>query len=457
MGRWGWLVAGLFLATTSAATADEPAKAPVRTLYAHLNLIDGTGAAVRPDMAILVEGETIAAVGPTAELQARAGATARLVDGKGGYVTPGLINTHEHLATVPNRKFSEAMMRRDLYGGVTAIRDMAGDTRALGDLARDSRMGVIAGPDIYYVALMAGPEFFSDPRTIDSAQGGTPGQVPWMQAITRDTDLKVAVAMARGTGATAIKIYADLEPDIVRGIVAEAHRQGLPIWAHAMIFPTTPKEGIDAGVDVVSHSCMLAYEASEVKPRAYHRRAPVDATKFQDGDNPAVAGVLRDMKRRGVILDATDYVYVTIERLAAKMGPDGPKGYCASGLAEKITAQAHREGVEISVGTDSPSPAGEQYPSVQDEMELLVRTAGMTPLQVIRSATLVGARAAGQDRQMGTIEPGKLANLVFVSADPSKDIGAMRRVTLVVKRGVAYPRSAYRPLRPEEYKGELEE
>lgn len=451
------MVVAAAMAVAGAAMAAEPVKPPARTLYAHVNLIDGAGAAARPDMAILVEGETIKSVGPSATLLAAAGASVKVVDGKGGWVTPGLINTHQHLATSPNRRFSEAIMRRDLYGGVTAIRDMAGDTRALGDLARDAQQGVIPGPDIYYVALMAGPEFFTDPRTIDSALGATPGKVPWMQAITLDTDMKIAVAMARGTGATAIKIYADLEPAVVRSIVAEAHRQGVPIWAHAMIFPTTPKEGIDAGVDVASHACMLAYQASDVKPRAYHNRAPADVSKFAHGDNPIVADVLRDMKRRGVILDATNYVYVAIERMAAKLGEDGPKGYCSSDLAEKITAQAHREGVEISVGTDAPSPATEQYPAVQDEMELLVDKVGMTPLEVIRSATLIGARAANQDKVMGTIEPGKLANLVFVADDPSKDIRAMRKVTLVVKRGVAYPRSQYRPLSPEEYKGELEE
>jgi imidazolonepropionase-like amidohydrolase len=306
---------------------------------------------------------------------------------------------------------------------------------------------------------MAGPEFFSDPRTAATAAGGVPGHVPWMQAISPDTDMKVAVAMARGTGASGIKIYADLEPAVVRAIVAEAHRQGIPVWAHAAIFPTSPREGVEAGVDVASHSCMLAYEASAQMPRAYHNRAVVDEAKFAQGNDPAVEQDLALMKQRGVILDATNYVYVTIERMraAARPGDHKPWSYCSSDLAEKITGWAHKAGVEVSVGTDSFAPGSDPYPAVQAEMELLVDKSGFTPLEAIRSATLVGAMSMGRQEEMGTIAPGKLANLVLVSADPSRDVRALRKVVLVVKRGVAYPRSAYPPLRPDEYKGEIED
>jgi imidazolonepropionase-like amidohydrolase len=451
----GWVATGAFAALAFAAHADEP-RPPAQTLYLHATLIDGTGAPARPDMAVLVEGETIKAVGPSAELD-KAPASVRRVDAAGRWMLPGLINSHEHLATPPDRPFAEAMMRRDLYGGVTAIRDMADDLRAIADLARASRLGEIAGPDIYYAALMAGPEFFEDKRTIAAAQGETPGKVPWMQAVTASTDMKLAVAMARGTGASAIKIYADLEPDVVSAITAEAHRQGVPIWAHAMIFPTTPKQGVDAGVDVISHSCMLAYEASAVKPRAYHNRAPVEDARFAGGDNPVVEGLLQDIKRRGVILDATNYVYVAMAEGYAKAGGKGPKPYCSPELAEKITAEAHRDGVEISVGTDSFSPSTDPYPALQGEMEILVDKAGMSPMDAIRSATLIGARAAGREREMGSIEPGKLANLVFVSADPLTDIRALRQVTLVVKRGTAYPRTDYRPLKPGEFKDQIDD
>ena len=83
----------------------------------------------------------------------------------------------------------------------------------------------------------------------------------------------LAVAEARGTGATAIKIYADLPGPLVAAITREAHRQGMLVWAHAAVFPASPGEVIDAGADTVSHTCMLAYQASPAMPRAYAHRS----------------------------------------------------------------------------------------------------------------------------------------------------------------------------------------
>jgi cytosine/adenosine deaminase-related metal-dependent hydrolase len=284
--------------------AAEPAKL---TIYRGAQLIDGTGSAARPDMAILVDGERIRAIVPDAEADRFVGGN-KVVDASGLYAIPGLIDSHVHIATSPNRRYAEALLRRDVYSGVTAVRDMAGDARLLADLSRGALLGEFASPDIYYAALMAGPEFFKDPRTADATRGAVPGRVPWMRAITPSTDLKLAVAEAHGTGATAIKIYADLPADLVRSIAAEAHRQNMLVWAHAAVFPASPQDVIDAGVDVVSHSCLLAYQASEHMPPAYHNRPPVEASKFV-GDNSALDTLFADMIRRGTILDATLYVY----------------------------------------------------------------------------------------------------------------------------------------------------
>ena len=289
-------IAGLALALVLAGAGARAQDTEV--LYRGATLIDVEHGRGRPDMAILTRGERIEAVGPRAGVAAPPGA--KIVDARGLYVSPGLINTHEHLATPPNRRFAEAMMRRDLYGGITTVRDMADDLRQLADLSRAARVGEVAGPDIHYAALMAGPEFFEDPRTHATTRGAVAGQVPWMQAITLQTDLPLAVARAAGTGATAIKIYADLPGPLVAAITAEAHRQGALVWAHAAVFPASPAEVIDAGVDTVSHTCMLAYQASETMPRAYHHRAGVDEARFRDGDNPVVQALFDQMRRQGV-------------------------------------------------------------------------------------------------------------------------------------------------------------
>ena len=434
------------------AAAPGQAAPPKAVLYRNAVLVDGTGAPERPGMSILVEGERIEAVGDAATLQPPPGA--EVVAAAGLYVLPGLINTHEHLATPPNRPWAEAEMRKDLYGGVTAVRDMADDLRQVADLARAARVGEIPGPDISYAALMAGPEFFKDPRTQAVARGADAGagKVPWMQAIEPGTDLVLAVAQARGTGARAIKIYADLPAAEVEAITREAHRQGLLVWTHWAVFPATPAEVVAAGVDTVSHACMGAYQASDAMPRAYHDRAPVQAEKFAHGDNPAVEAVLQDMKRRGTILDATLRVYVELAQSHAEH-PKGPEPYCTPALAERLTAEAHRDGVPISAGTDGFSAPDDAWPSLQDELELLQDKAGMNPAEVIRSATLVGAMAMQAQAEMGSIAPGKLANLVFVKDDPTKDVHALRTVVLTVKRGARFWRKDYTPS-PNERAGE---
>uniref|UniRef100_UPI0030F37A61 amidohydrolase family protein n=1 Tax=Phenylobacterium sp. TaxID=1871053 RepID=UPI0030F37A61 len=110
-----------------------------------------------------------------------------------------------------------------------------------------------------------------------------------------------------------------------------------------------------------------------------------------------------------------------------------------------LTNQALRAGVVISAGTDGFSEPDAAYPGLHDELELLVAKAGFTPLQAISAATLGGARAVTKDPDFGTIASGKLANLVFVSKDPSADIAALRTVVLTVKRGVDYRRADYDP------------
>ena len=408
------------------------------TVYKGATLIDGTGAPPRPGMSILVKGERIERVWKDGEIAFKLPPETAVVDVAGQYVLPGLIDSHEHLATPPNRPFAEAHLKRDLYSGVTAIRDMADDLRNVADLSRATRIGEIPGPDIYYAALMAGPSFFEDARVQAASLGAKGGEVSWMQAITPQTDLPLAVAQARGIGASAIKIYANLPGEEVARITAEAHRQGVPIWAHAAVFPATPAQVLDAGADAVSHVCMLAYQVSDQIPGQYHKRAAVQEEKFGKSVHPEIAKLLAKMKADGVVLDATVRIYE-----AMKGRPTKP--YCSTELAAQITNQALKAGVIISAGTDGFSAPDAAFPALYEELELLVNRAGFTPMQAIVAATRNGALSVRKDPDFGTIEAGKLANLVFTRQDPSKDIGALRTLTLTVKRGKAYPRTDYDP------------
>ncbi|MFC5180546.1 amidohydrolase family protein [Actinomadura harenae] len=405
-----------------APTPHAPPAAAETVVYRGGALVDGTGAPARPGTSVVVSGERITEVGPDASVSAPAGA--RVVDLAGRFVLPGLIDTHQHLATPPDRPLAEATLRRDLRGGVTAIRIMADDLRQIADVARAARVGEIAAPDVRYAALTAGPSFFDDPRTAQVSQGETPGAVPWMQAIAPDTDLRLAVALARGTHATAIKIYADLPGETVAALTAEAHRQGLRVWAHAAVFPATPAEVVRAGVDAVSHVTMLAFQEPSRPLTTYADKPPIDHARFMDGAHPAVAALFAHMRARGTVLDATGSMW----------NPESPSGE----LAAVLTAQAHRAGVEVSTGTDSDPDPERDHPPVLDEVAFLVERCGFTPLEAIRSATLVGARALAAEHEMGTVEPGKLANLLVLADDPLRDIHNLCTAELVVKRGHAH-------------------
>lgn len=430
-----FLVLSVLLSIVAATAAERESY----VLYRGVTVIDVAGS-TRKGMAILTHGDRIEAIKPINAIAAPPGA--KIVELPGVYASPGLINSHEHLATPPDRAAAEAVMKKDVYGGVTAMRDMADDLRQVADLARASLVGEIPGPDVNYAALMAGSEFFKDPRVQAVSQGVPLGKAPWMREITRDTDLRMAVAEARGTGASAIKIYADLPPDLVTAIIKEAHRQGILAWAHAAVFPTRPDEEALAGVDTMSHVCMLAYQASAVIPHAYHNRAPVDEAKFAKGIDPSVVKVLADMKAHKVILDATMLVY---SELAADYAahPKQPRPYCSPALAARLTAAAYHAGVLISVGTDSASKDSNPWPALQDELELLQDKAGMAPADVIRSATIIGAMTVGREKEMGSLDVGKLANIVFTKDDPTRNVRAYRTVVLTVKRGAPFWRKDY--------------
>ncbi|MBQ1542698.1 hydrolase [Caulobacter sp. CCUG 60055] len=436
---------GLTAGLAALACAWSAGAAPARVVYRNANLIDSVSGTSRPGMSILIEGETIKAVAPDAGLSQADLAGAQAVDLHGQYVLPGLIDSHEHLLA-PNRRAGQALLRRDVYAGVTAIRDMADDLRGVADLARASRAGEIPAPDIYYAALMGGPGLFANPRIAYLSEGWTPGTAPWAQAVTPKTDVRLAVAVARGTGATAVKLYTDIPAPLVRALAAEAHRQGLKVWTHAAILPALPLDAVEAGADSLSHVCDLAYQAADRPPRIIFERTPVPFDKLSHGDDPQITAVFEAMRRRGTILDATNRTYVESD----KHQRPGQAPICTAEVSARLTAQALRQGVAVSTGTDGFAPPDDLFPPLYDELEFLADKVGMTPAQVIHSATVVGARATGQPEALGQIAPGRLADLMIVEKNPLEDIRNLRTVTLTVKRGRAYPRSEFQPLSVDE-------
>jgi reactive intermediate/imine deaminase len=399
----------------------------------NINVVDVVNLNVKNNQTVVIEDKKITSI--TGNKSAKLAKGLVVIDMSDKYLIPGLIDTHVHHATSPddsdNDEITRMRLRELLRGGVTSVRDMGGDTRALNSLMRRAKTDVIQSPDIYYSVILGGKEFFSDPRTIESAKGEIPGQVDWMRAVDDKVNTDEIMLRAAGTGATGIKIYAKVSADIIAKLSQSAKKYGLKVWSHAFVGPARPQELINAGVETISHApdisahvidnfYQLRREGKQITEQ--QKKASFDLANYPD--------LIADMKKQGTILDATLTVF---EKNQKTRGESGEMMYQ---WGTKFTRLAHENGIKISAGTDSASDYYQSpYPLVQHEMNLLVNDVGMTPLEALQAATINGAEVIGIEKNYGTIEEGKVANLLVLNQDPSTDIEHLKDIAHVIKNG----------------------
>jgi len=354
--------------------------------------------------------------------------TATIINVSGKYVLPGLIDAHVHMATDPsdvdNREHTLDVLKRMLYSGVTTVRDMAGDGRVLAGLSRDANLGEIAAPNIYYSALMAGTIFFSDPRTATSTQGGNNGNMPYMQAITDSTDFKLAVAQAKGSGASGIKLYANLSARQVNEIIGEASRQHMPVWGHAWLQDAKPSDLVTVGILSISHIPLLLREKVPQIPAEWKKGT--HPSSFWDNVTPDLDSLFVLMKQHHTILDATLLTYKEWADADSTVRWDYEIG-------RRLLTRAYKAGVTICAGTDV-----DQKEFVQSEMEVLVKDAGVSCIDAIIAATRNSACATHLDAHKGLVKSGMDADLLILDANPIENIENIKKVFLVIKGGRLY-------------------
>jgi len=397
-----------------------------------ISVIDGISNNVKTHYTIIIRNNHIEAIGPVKDISIPDSVTVFYYPGK--YLIPGLIDSHVHLATDPSKEDNRIRAEKDLkdmlLSGITSVRDMAGDARALASLTRDAGLDEIISPDIYFAALMAGPSFFKDPRTHQTTQGGIAGEMPYMKAVTDSTDLRIAVAEAKGSGATAIKLYAELSGELAKKITTEAHRQHMLVWSHANLDKASALEVINAGVNSISHAAMVSGWYSGNVPEECLR--PGLSKTFWDSvfTTLPLSDLIKAMQANNTILDATLLIYkeagsdtsLPLNRRLAWMA--------MYEMGKRFTILAREKGIPISAGTDL-----DEKKFVQREMKLLVKECSFTPMEAIICCTKNGALAIGIENTTGTIQKGKIANLVLLSDNPARDIDNIDKVELVIKNG----------------------
>lgn len=405
----------------------------------HVTIIDGTGAPARPDMTVIIEGRRILSVAPSNAVVVPAGANE--IDGRGKYLVPGFIDSHIHTGTQSERPASmnEAILRNALLGGVTTARDMGGRTELVRSLALRSTDDTTPWPRLYLSAIMAGPgSWFDGPRGIYMAGSDVVGESPLVRRVGAGTDVARVIADAKAAGATGIKIYNSVQAPLIRELVAEAHRQGLRAWSHLSVDPAMPSEVIASGVDAVSHADQFIVDVMRPMPTApvAERRAVRDSAFIAAATyTTQLRAMIADMRRRGTTLDATLFVMAPRPDSLGRVTPQAARLFH---FAAGMVRLADSAGVPIVAGTDN---IGGGSPNIHAELQLLVDSAGLSPLHALRAATLNGALVLGIADSVGTIAPGKLADLIMLRADPIEDIANTQTLAWVMKAGRMYPRT----------------
>ncbi|HUG45881.1 MAG TPA: amidohydrolase family protein [Sphingomicrobium sp.] len=412
------------------------------TALVNANLIDGRGNAPLADQTILIADGRISAVFPSGNRPLPKGT--RIIDLTGQTVLPGLIEGHLHLSPNPE---AAAGLREMLRAGITTVRDVGGDARVMQELTSQAAAAPNTMPDLVYSAFLYGPQFLADPRPAAQSQGVEPGTAAWSRMVTQDSDIAAAVAEAKATGATGLKLYASIGPDLLRRIVEEADRQGMKTWVHSAVFPAAVHHVVAAQPDQIIHAKGFITAGATDLPDNFAEGTGkwIAAQDFRgtDPNAPRFRALFASMVDAGAILEPA--LLADIDLPERRLAP--PPAALATGSDARrqsrpvwlqhmakwacgLTGVAYKAGVTISAGTDT---FGNQ-PFLARELSRLVEC-GLSPLDAIRAATYNNAKAMGLEKSIGSIEEGKRADLLVLAADPASDISRINDVRMVMKNG----------------------
>jgi imidazolonepropionase-like amidohydrolase len=443
------LAAAIALAGGAAPTTGQQGSAQLKAMVGG-RLIDGFGGTPIRNSVILIEGERIKAVGQVGQLQVPAGA--EVISTEGMSVLPGLWDMHVHLMINGHADYAHwdktypalfepvimpASAKQLLLAGVTSARDLGAPLEASIAVRDRINAGKAAGATVY----VSGPFIQKAPY---------PGTELFRWGVSGPDDARAKVRKLADAGVNVIKLIDQdqMTMDEVRAVVDEAHARGLPVVAHSHR-PEEIRRGIAAGVDNFEHTGLssapeypedvirlirertanmargplfwtptieglLNYESLRDNPEA------LDDTAWHEGLTPEI---IADIRQSIAHPDRLPYFQLTPSRRPT--------------LARKFH-QLKEAGVVMLIGTDSGIPMKFHSQSTWRELDAWVNILGADAMTAIRAATYWPSVAMKVDRDVGTVTPGKYADIIAVEGDVLRHIALLQRVDVVVKRGVRY-------------------
>lgn len=457
-------------------------QAQIRPLvFRNVTIIDMTGELPKPDRTIVISGGRIVDVGKTQDVSLPKNAL--VVDATGKFLIPGLWDMHWHLRS--ERETRNVLFPLMIANGVTGVRDMFSD--CVKNCLVGTNIKVVKKWRREFAAgTLIAPRMLSSSQILDGAK---PTQ-PFFYSVANGDEARQAVRIFKARGGDFIKIYSLLSRDAYIAIADEAKKQKIPVVGHVPIY-VTPIEASNSGQKSIEHldfiSAFSSREAELMKELAidierltgnpypyfiplvysaldtnivraantYDRQRLIDVSQIFVKNGTWVCPTLA-YHRADAFHDQKEYAedphlkYVLKDLLDEWAELKRARVFMPQRMAEmkrvfpislKIIGEMRRAGVNFLAGTDVTNIHVVHGFSLHDELALLVK-AGFTPLEALQSATIAPARFMEREKELGTIEAGKFADLVLLEANPLDDINHTRKIAAVVINGRYFSKGA---------------
>ena len=409
----------------------------------HATVIDGTGSAPIPDAVMIVKDGRIVDVGPQGSVTIPRGG--EVIDLKGKTLIPGIINLHGHVGLTRGltqhldnytRENVAAQLRTYASYGVTTTTSLGLDTDLMRDVREQQRQGRLQGARVY-TALQG-----------FTTLNGYPTHIPGVKGLAQEVgtadQARAAVKSLAGKGGDVVKMWVDdhhdtfqkLSPAVYAAIIDEAHRHKMKVFAH--VYELSDAKGlVDAGVDVLAHSVRDMEVDDELIGMLKRKGVTCVATLSREQSTFVYAdppGWLSDpFLTKSTTPEIIQGVRTRVQKAQAG-DPESQINREGSRMAMHNLKKLSDAGVRIGFGTDTGVPGRFQGFFEHWEMELMVQ-AGLTPMQVVESFSRSSAEALGIADDVGSLTPGKLADMVVLDKSPLDSIRNTRSIHAVYLAG----------------------